>query len=130
MKVWRVEHKDTCEGPWQRRETERNGRHGLDVYMAASKDRPGEHPCPFQAGGSLERVFTNDVRRAKDLFIFACVSLDQLLLWFKSAKGRAAMSRAGYVIRVYKVDGRGVLSGQMQVAFRKDKADLLQEVKL
>lgn len=128
MKVWRIEHKESGLGPWIQ-STHHN--RGVCVFLSAihnegyrERIHPSNRKGPRVDGGNLENY-------AKGLglhaYHFGLYSLAGAKYWFRSAKGRKAMAQVGFVLRQYEVATQHVLKGNTQVAFRKEKATLLQE---
>lgn len=128
MKVWRIEHKDSGLGPWRHRPY----RVGIDAFLTtlsenvSIKHDPDNHPGPDQDGHSLQQAFERSYLCLNG-YHFGFPSLSMARYWFNNKRGREAMTQIGFVLHQYEVPKSDVLIGNTQIAFRKQRATLLQE---
>lgn len=117
MKVYRVEHV-SGHGPYQSLQMSDDVFFVYEKHKREIMDLDGRHPMPYNDGiyyaGGLHFGFRN--RR-------------QLKSWF-FAPVRRVFGKVGFVVRLYDVPEDFVKIGEKQVAFNKDKAELIGECPL
>lgn len=86
------------------------------LFKAHARDG-GHHPGPW-----------GDIPSFKEggVYKFGFASKEQLNAWF-GPEAREILKRAGYVVGVYKVDGRALKRGAHQIAFNPNHATRLNE---
>lgn len=100
--------------------------HDEGLRSAFSHPDPGgaeEHGTEIHA---MFAPFRNIGLREK--YRFACRSLHQLRMWFRSAAGRTAMAVQGGVMVTYWVPDEHVLRGRYQIAFDSHHATRISAV--
>lgn len=120
MKVYRLEYRNEgvfSSGVIYKAMQAMEAKMGL---WAADEPNPYRHPSP-----------DNDVlgwAAHPDMYKFYCGfrSIEQLLRWFDSEALRVALNVVGVEMKVYEVAERDVLSGVMQIMFKKCNAQLIE----
>ena len=114
MVVYRVEHRDSKNGPWTH-----NGWHIATANFPYKDFWHGALPSPY--GDSMSPPGFQQKN------LCGVESLEKLVRWFPSTT-RRAMHERGFVLRVFEVKKPAM--GRWQVAFSRKKAELLGELPL
>jgi hypothetical protein len=114
MRVYRVEDENGC-GPWRAVGDHRINDGASSYDENARRHSCGEGPAPYSDGIMI-----------RDEQVCGTRTLKQFRMWFRCARGRAAMARnAGLRLCVYDVPREHVQVGGYQVMFTKDRATLV-----
>lgn len=108
MKVYRVEHRKTGEGPYQNID---------DFFKWRNVDHTYDNgrPNPFNCGGELEKEMR--LGEVENVYSFGFHKKKLYDRWFTGVE-RKRLAKLGYCLAIYEVDRKNVLLSTTQCAFR------------
>lgn len=124
MKIYRIEHKISRCGPFNGSATRAYDDNHKCHEDHSSYDPPGPWGLGEQ-GTELSQVFK---ARDHSTYYFGFRSKAQLKRWFRSAAGRRAMAKEGFVVGLYEAPREVVAKGNWQVAFQRLNASLIRDL--
>jgi len=84
-------------------------------------------PVPSREEEDLGKFVRQSTWDVVSLYHYGFADLSQFLRWFPHKKARGALADAGVRLSLYKVPSAYVKVGSAQVAFRRDKATLVEK---
>lgn len=118
--VYRVEHRDTRQGPYTSRSE--------FAYNHLDDFQDKHHPVPIDDGILIPWAYKKDDPE-RECWRHGFSSMDQLRAWFRNHH-LVELDREDYLLRLYSVPDTFVLRGQKQVIYRAAKAVEVDEMRL
>jgi hypothetical protein len=110
--VYRIEHKETREGPYNR--------------LSFRHSDYEEHPAPFEETNEFKKNWDR-IRPEREYYYFGFISIKQLNAWFLE-NDRTLLHKHGFVIGIYKTSE--YFNSDKQAVFNKLLAKHIMDRKL